>query len=35
MEQLEQLVNQLRDEMATLKARLDRISPEQDAGSMP
>ena len=28
MEQLEQMVNQLRDEMATLKARLDRISPD-------
>lgn len=34
MEQLEQLVNQLREEMATLKARLDRISPDQDPGSM-
>lgn len=33
MEQLEQVVNQLRDEMAALKARLDRISPEQDSGS--
>ena len=32
---LEQLVKQLRDEMATFKARLDRISPEQDPGSMP
>jgi len=31
--QLEQTVNQLRDEMATLKARLDRISPDQDPGS--
>ena len=31
--QLEQLVNQLRDEVATLKARLDRISPDQDPGS--
>lgn len=30
MEQLEQLVNQLRDEIATLKARIDKISPEQD-----
>ena len=34
MEQLEQMVNQLREEMATLKARLDRISPDQDPGSM-
>jgi len=33
MEQLEQMVSQLRDEMATLKARLDRISPDQDPGS--
>jgi uncharacterized protein YceH (UPF0502 family) len=33
MEQLEQLVSQLRDEMATLKARLDRIAPDQDPGS--
>ena len=32
---LEQLVKQLRDEMATFKARLDRISPEQDPGSLP
>ncbi len=31
--QLEQLVNQLRDEVATLKMRLDRISPDQDPGS--
>ena len=30
IEQLEQTVKQLRDEMATLKARLDRISPDQD-----
>jgi uncharacterized protein YceH (UPF0502 family) len=35
MEQLEQLVNQLRDEMAILKARLDRISPDQNPGSLP
>ena len=34
MEQLEQMINQLRDELAALKARLDRISPEQDSGSM-
>jgi len=34
MEQLEQIVNQLRDEIATLKERLDRIAPEQDSGSM-
>jgi len=33
MEQLEQIVNQLRDEMATIRARLDRISPDQDPGS--
>jgi len=31
--QLEQLVNQLRGEVATLKMRLDRISPDQDPGS--
>jgi uncharacterized protein YceH (UPF0502 family) len=30
--QLEQTVNQLRDELATLRARLDRISPDQDPG---
>jgi uncharacterized protein YceH (UPF0502 family) len=35
VEQLEQLVKQLREEMATLKARLDRISPEQDPGRVP
>jgi hypothetical protein len=34
MEKLEQVVNQLRDEIATLKERLDRISPEQDPGSI-
>ena len=28
MEQLEQSINELRDEIATLKARLDRLSPE-------
>ena len=33
IEQLEKLVNQLRDEMATLKARLDRFSPGQDPDS--
>jgi len=33
IEQLEQMVNQLRDEMVTLKARLDRISSDQDPGS--
>ena len=32
MEHLEQMVHQLRDEVATLKARLDRISPEQESG---
>lgn len=32
VQQLEQLVNQLRDEVAILQARLDRISPHQDAG---
>jgi len=30
--QLEQRVNQLHEELATLKARLDRISPDQDPG---
>jgi len=30
IEQLEQMVNQLRDEVATLKARLDGISPEEE-----
>jgi uncharacterized protein YceH (UPF0502 family) len=30
IEQLEQLVNQLRDEVATLKARLDGISPGEE-----
>jgi len=34
MEQLEQMVNQLRDEIATIKARLDLISPDQDPGGM-
>jgi uncharacterized protein YceH (UPF0502 family) len=34
MEKLEQTVNQLRDEIATLKERLDRISPEHDPDSM-
>ena len=34
MEQLERMLNQLRDELAILKARLDRISPDQDPGSM-
>jgi hypothetical protein len=33
MQQLEQLVKQLRDEVAILQARLDRISSHQDAGS--
>ena len=32
MEQLEQSVNQLRNEMATLRERLDRISPDQEPG---
>jgi uncharacterized protein YceH (UPF0502 family) len=32
IEQLEQIVNRLQDEVASLKARLDRMSPEQDAG---
>ena len=31
VERLEQLVNQLLDEVATLRARLDRLAPEQDA----
>jgi len=34
MEQLEQMLNQLREEMATIKARLDRISPDQDPGTL-
>jgi uncharacterized protein YceH (UPF0502 family) len=34
VEQLEQMVNQLRDEMAILKARLDRISQDQGPDSM-
>jgi len=34
MDQLEQMVNQLRNEMATIKARLDRIAPDQDPDSM-
>ena len=34
VEQLEQMVKQLRNEITTLKERLDRISPEQDTGSM-
>ena len=33
VEQLERTVSQLRDELAILKARLDRIAPEQDPGS--
>ena len=33
MQQLEQLVKQLRDEVAILRTRLDRIAPHQDAGS--
>ena len=32
LEQLEQQVSQLRDAVAALKARLDRISPDQDPG---
>jgi len=31
MEQLEQVVKGLQDEVASLKARLDRLSPEQDS----
>ena len=34
MDQLEQMVKQLRNEMATIKARLDRIAPDQDPDSM-
>ena len=34
MEQLEQIVNQLREEIAILKARLDRISPDRGPGGM-
>jgi len=30
VEQLEQLIEQLRDEMAVLRARLDRLSPDHD-----
>ena len=33
IEQLEQVVSQLRDEVAALKARLDRLSPQQEPGS--
>jgi uncharacterized protein YceH (UPF0502 family) len=33
LQELEQMVIQLRDEMATLKARLDRIAPDQESGS--
>ena len=33
METLEQMVNQLREEVAALKVRLDRMSPDQDPGS--
>lgn len=32
IEQLEQQLNQLRNEVTTLKARLDRISPDQEPG---
>ncbi len=35
MERLEQMVSQLHDEVTNLKARLDRISPDQDPGDMP
>lgn len=35
LERLAQLVNQLREEVATLKTRLDRIAPEQDPGEGP
>ena len=34
MEQLEQMVRQLRDEMTALRERLDRIAPERDLESM-
>ena len=33
MERLEQLVNQLRDELAILKSRIDMIAPDQGSGS--
>ena len=33
MEQLERKLIRLQEEVANLKARLDRISPEQDSGS--
>ncbi len=35
IEQLEQIVNHLQDEVASLKARLDRMSPDHDTGSIP
>ncbi len=35
LEELEQMVKQLREELATIKTRLDRISPEQGPGNMP
>ena len=33
VDQLEQMVNELRKEMATIKARLNQISPDRDFGS--
>ena len=33
VDQLEQMVNELRKEMATIKARLNQISPDQDFGN--
>jgi len=33
--ELEHTVRQLREEMERIKARLDRISPDEDAGSVP
>jgi uncharacterized protein YceH (UPF0502 family) len=33
VDQLEQMIHQLRDEMASLQVRLDRISPNQDPKS--
>ena len=33
MEQLERVVERLQEEIASLKTRLDRLSPEQDSGS--
>ena len=34
LEELEQMVNLLREEMASIKARLERISPEEDSSNI-